>query len=102
MTPDPADCLLFKTGESVVCPDCDYEVAEFITDVSGDGWTAMREGRMEVVLRFGALGEGEAMDCPSCGAFTGAMNIGYPAGMQAFAVHIRSGSWTGWRELGGE
>jgi len=95
--------LVVRAGEAIVCPGCGAELLVFEEDVYGaEAWRG---------LALTICAPGGAASCRHCGAAWSATSA-RPAGFRGFSIpiaqavgpriHLRSGTWTGWRAIGGE
>jgi hypothetical protein len=95
--------LVAQHGEEIACPECGRPLARFVADAPGP------DGRWPLVYtegarRIRAAGGRVALRC-ECGGrpFPGVGDVGgvwERALAKGPRIFIRSGSWTGWRELG--
>ena len=95
--------LVAVAGEEIVCPRCGHIEAAFFGDAfgpGGDDWPAAWTPPWTKGLR--------ATVCSACGAawMLGlggrAAHEAAGAGTRFIALHVRSGTWTGWRSIGAE
>lgn len=100
LSPDPSQALLAFAGDEVLCTDCREVLAIFPRDSYGlSPGPHLRTVGMGVARRGGLY-------CRRCRG--GAAPRGGPGSPKRIVesrsarLLIRSGSWTGWRMLGGE
>jgi hypothetical protein len=95
--------LIARAGEEIACPECSDSLAAFVEDSPlADGRWALRylDGARRIRSAYGRV----AIQC-RCGGrpFPGIGDVGgiWERAVQVGPrIFIRSGPWTGWRELG--
>lgn len=95
--------LVVRAGEAIICPGCGAELLVFAEDVYGlDDFRSLARP----ICDFG----GAAVCC--CCSVSWSTTSVRPAGFRGASlplaqaagprIHLRSGTWTGWRAIGGE
>ena len=96
--------LVARAGEEIVCPECGAVLAIFRKDAFGPGAWPMKEGP-DFAGYFSLCGCG-GVACKAMDHLRGVqpgstVEVALAKGAVP-TVFIRSGSWQGWRALGGE
>jgi len=96
--------LVVRAGEAIVCPSCGEVLLVFAEDVCG--MEAFRQA-MRAAMSPTTSGLSKVARCRHCGEQWG--KAGSHTGRTrrlsqspAPQIHLHSGTWTGWRAIGGE